>query len=292
MLFFISGITGNVGGHAARALLKQGHTVRALVRDPAKAADWAKQGVELRQGTFTDVDAIASAMEGVAGAFLLIPPQHGGDPNWTDAKAICAAYQAALKKYAPPRAVVLSSIGSEQTSKLGLITATHLLERALAEVPFPVAFIRAGSFLENYEYTVGLAEATGAFDTFFTPTSKPVPMIATTDIGSEVAKRLAGPAWSGAKVIELGTPYSPDQIATFLGEVIGKPVVARSIPRAAWLTVLEKMGMGGGGAQDFEQMEESFNSGWIAFGRPNTEPVAGTLGPKEFLTRVKNADKN
>ena len=36
-MFLITGITGKVGGAAARHLLNKGKQVRALVRDPAKA---------------------------------------------------------------------------------------------------------------------------------------------------------------------------------------------------------------------------------------------------------------
>lgn len=286
MLFFISGITGQVGGAAARALLKEGHELRALVRDPAKAASWAEQGVTLIEGGFTDSDAIASVLQGVDGAFLMIPPQHAPDANWTEAKAICASYQAALKKHAPGRVVVLSSIGSEQPKGLGFITATHLLEQALSDLPFPTAFIRAGSFLENYAYTLGAANASGFFDTFFTPTSKRVPMIASADIGNEVARRLTAPAWTGKAVIELGTPASPDDIAAVLTEVLGKEVKARSIPREAWTAVLEKMGFGAAGIAGFSEMEDGFNSNWIAFGRPGTEAVAATITPREFLTQA------
>ena len=37
----ITGITGNVGGEVARALLNAGHAVRAVIRDPGKGAMWA-----------------------------------------------------------------------------------------------------------------------------------------------------------------------------------------------------------------------------------------------------------
>jgi NAD(P)H dehydrogenase (quinone) len=50
----------------------------------------------------------------------------------------------------PPRLVVLSSVGSQQSGGLGTITSTHLLEEALGDLPFPTAIVRAGSFLENY----------------------------------------------------------------------------------------------------------------------------------------------
>ncbi len=43
-MYLVMGITGKVGGATARHLLKQGKQVRALVRNPEKAAKWADQG--------------------------------------------------------------------------------------------------------------------------------------------------------------------------------------------------------------------------------------------------------
>ncbi len=61
-MFFIAGITGQIGGAAATALLAEGKQVRALVRDRNKASEWADRGVELRVGDLTDADALAAAL--------------------------------------------------------------------------------------------------------------------------------------------------------------------------------------------------------------------------------------
>jgi NAD(P)H dehydrogenase (quinone) len=47
------------------------------------------------------------------------------------------------------RAVSLSSIGAQQKSGIGLITALHLLEESFSTLPVPDAFLRAGWFMEN-----------------------------------------------------------------------------------------------------------------------------------------------
>jgi uncharacterized protein YbjT (DUF2867 family) len=48
------GITGKVSGATAEPLLAHGKEVRALVRNREKAANWAKQGVELVDGDWND----------------------------------------------------------------------------------------------------------------------------------------------------------------------------------------------------------------------------------------------
>jgi NAD(P)H dehydrogenase (quinone) len=46
-MYAVMGITGNVGGAVACTLLAMGEKVRGIVRNPEKAAEWQKQGVEL-----------------------------------------------------------------------------------------------------------------------------------------------------------------------------------------------------------------------------------------------------
>ena len=43
-------------------------------------------------------------------------------------------------------------------------------------------------------------------------------MVATNDIGAEVANLLTGPAWPGHRVIELGSMVSADEVAGQLAE--------------------------------------------------------------------------
>jgi nucleoside-diphosphate-sugar epimerase len=61
----VTGATGFTGGHLARALASSGQAVRALVRDPARAADLTAAGVEVAAGDLRDAAAVAHAMTGV-----------------------------------------------------------------------------------------------------------------------------------------------------------------------------------------------------------------------------------
>jgi nitroreductase len=108
-MFFIAGITGHVGGAAARHLLAKDEQVRTLLRTPEKAKEFADQGVEIQQGDLNDADALAQALQGVEGAFLLMQPAMSPPPDFSDARASLASYTAALAKAPVPRLVALSS---------------------------------------------------------------------------------------------------------------------------------------------------------------------------------------
>jgi dihydroflavonol-4-reductase len=60
----VTGATGKVGGATARALLERGDEVRALVRDPARAAPLLPSGVEVARGDVTEPASVAAAAAG------------------------------------------------------------------------------------------------------------------------------------------------------------------------------------------------------------------------------------
>src|SRR5450830_233294 len=158
-MFLVTGITGKVGGATARHLLAQGKKVRALVRDRAKAASWMEQGVELVDGDWNDTAAIERALDGVDGAFVMLPAVWAPSPDFKEAKGVIANYVEALTQAAPPRVVVLSSMGANRTSGLGMITALSLLEQGFRDLISPIAFVRAGGFFENFLYGLQGAQA-------------------------------------------------------------------------------------------------------------------------------------
>jgi uncharacterized protein YbjT (DUF2867 family) len=287
-MFLVTGITGKVGGAAARHLLEMGKQVRALVRSKAKAAAWSTKGVELVEGEWEDPVAMTLALVGVEGAYLMMPPIQTPSPDFREAKAVVASYKEALAKSAPPKLVVLSSMGSEKTSGLGLITSTHLVEEGLGSEPYPTAFVRAGSFFENYLFGLQAAQG-GTLPIFYAPTERKLPMIATEDIGSEVAKLLTS-EWTGKRLIELGSPVSADDLAAALGSVLGRDVRAQAIPREAWADALQQMGLPKGGTWAYEEMIDGVNSGWIGFsGGDNTERVEGTTSVEEVFAAAHTA---
>ncbi len=150
----------------------------------------------------------------------------------------------------------------------------------------PVAFVRAGSFFENYAGSLAGAAATGVFYTFYGPADRAVPMIATEDIGKEVAALLTS-EWTGKRLIELGSPLSGQDVANAMAAALGKPVTAQVIPREAWAATLESFGLPRGSTWAYEEMIDGVNSGWIDFGSPGAERIAGTLTAAEFFRKLK-----
>nr|MDQ3936555.1 NAD(P)H-binding protein [Actinomycetota bacterium] len=64
MRALVTGATGKVGGAVARALLERGDEVRALVRDPGRAAGVLPPGAAAVRGDVTDPGSLAEAVRG------------------------------------------------------------------------------------------------------------------------------------------------------------------------------------------------------------------------------------
>ena len=114
-MFAIMGITGHVGSAAAKALLEQGKSVRAIVRDTEKAKTWADRGAEIAVADYGDAGALKSAFTNVEGVFVMIPPYFAPEKDFPEARAVVAALHQALAEAKPPKAVYLSSVGGHQT---------------------------------------------------------------------------------------------------------------------------------------------------------------------------------
>ncbi len=231
-------------------------------------------------------DSLVAAFTGVEGIFAMIPPNLTPEPGFPDSTARIAAIKKAVIAAKPPRAVFLSSIGSEKDSGLGLITTTHILEQQLGSTGVPSAFLRAGSFMENILYSIPAARATGQYFAFYQPLEHPYPLVATEDIGRIGAETLLQ-TWQGNRFIEISGPtyYSSNDVAVALGEALDRPITAVAVPRETWVETMAQHGMPADLSGAYIEMLDSFNSGWINFGVAGTEHVKGTT---DLLTAVKS----
>lgn len=262
-MYAVTGITGQVGAVVARTLLAAGKDVRAVVRDRAKGVQWAAQGCEIGVADMHDVAALERVFTGVEGVFVLLPPNFDPSPGYPESWQLIAALRTALEKAKPQRVVCLSTVGA-QAETPNLLSQLQMLERELAGLPMPVAFLRAAWFIENFAWDVDAARDTGIIPSFLQPLDRPVPMVATADVGRTAADMLQQ-QWQGARVVELEGPrrLSPNDIAAGFSRALGKPVQAQIVPRADWEGLFVAQGMQHPTPR--MRMLDGFNEGWIEF---------------------------
>ena len=80
-MYAITGITGKVGGVAARTLLSAGQRVRAVVRDADKGRFWSDLGCEVAIEEMEDAEALTRAFTHVTGVFILPPSNFDPEPG-------------------------------------------------------------------------------------------------------------------------------------------------------------------------------------------------------------------
>jgi UDP-glucose 4-epimerase len=92
MKILVTGATGKVGSRLAKRLVQRGDHVRALVRDPTRAADLREARIELVEGDLLEADSLAAAVRGV------------------DAVVHCAAF---FRGATPEQAHAVNDLGSQ-----------------------------------------------------------------------------------------------------------------------------------------------------------------------------------
>jgi uncharacterized protein YbjT (DUF2867 family) len=280
-MFAVTGITGNVGGQVARNLLAAKIPVRAVVREVGKGQEWAERGCAVVSADINDVAALTAAFKDAEAVFVMVPSNFDPSPDFREARAIAAALRSAIDAARPGRVVYLSTIGA-QAEKPNLLTQHGIIEQALGDVPVPIVFLRAGWFMENSSWDVAPAKDSGVIPSFLQPLGKPVPMVATADIG-RVAAELMQETWKGRRVVELEGPRrtTPNEIAAAFADLLGHPVRMEIVPRETWESLFLSQGMKNPTPRI--QMLDGFNEGWIEFEGGEKFSRKGKVALKEVI---------
>jgi len=126
---------------------------------------------------------------------------------------------------------------------------------------------------------------------FLQPLDKPVPMVATADIGREAAKLLQE-SWTGQRVVELEGPrrLTPDEVATVFAEVLGRRVSMDAVPRETWEQLFRSQGMKNPTPRI--RMLDGFNEGWIEFENGAVGSRKGEVALRSVLQTLVGREGN
>src|SRR5262249_21274180 len=145
----------------------------------------------------------------------------------------------------------------------GPIKGLHYFENALRATGTKLTSIRASYFAENLGQSLAPAKAQGVFPNFGDSPDYPMPMIATRDIGKQVALELTKPQPASDNLDFIGPMYSMRQAAEKLGKALGKTLNIVNIPQAGWVPALVQAGMSQQLAEIMAEMYTGFGTGKI-----------------------------
>ena len=288
-MYAITGVTGKVGGALARSLLAEGLPVRAVLRDAAKAAAWRRRGCDVALAEMDDAASLASAFRDAAGVFILPPSEFDPEPGFPEAMRVIAAVTAALAEARPGKVVCLSTIGADAPHE-NLLTQRTLMEQALDGIGLPVTFLRPGWFLENALWDIPSAHDEGVLRSFLQPADRPLPMVATQDVG-RLAAVLLQETWIGTRVVELEGPVrvSPNDLAHAFATVLERPVKVESVPRESWEQIFRSQGTQH--PLPRIRMLDGFNEGWIEFSDQGRSAIKGTTTLDSVIANLVAASR-
>lgn len=285
MTILVTGSTGNVGRQVVQQLVQRGASVRALVRDPAKANFPA--GVDVAQGDMLDVDSLRRAYDGVSTLFLLnaVTPD-----EYTQALiALNVAREAGIE-----RIVYLSVIHSDRYLNVPHFSGKFGVERMIEQMGLHATILRPAYFIDN-DLTIK-AVVTG-YGIYPMPVgSKGLAMVDTRDIAEVAAIELLRREQAAAPLpLERINLVGPDTltgagIAAIWTEALGRPIAYPGDDTAGFEKNLRQF-MPSWMAYDMRLMSERFLTEGMVPDAGDVERLTAMLGRplhsyREFAAKV------
>lgn len=227
-VILISGATGSQGGAVARHLAGKGFKLRAMTRKPDSdaAKGLKKLGVEIVTGDLDDEASLATALEGVWGAFAVQNTWEAGvEKEEEQGKRFAKAAKAAGVEH-----YVYTSVGSaHRATGIPHFDNKFRVEEEVRKLGFPSFVIfRPVFFMENLLspwFLQGDKIAAG-----MAPTTK-LQMICVEDIGRVEAQGFLRAAELKGQAIDLaGDSLSLSEATDILGKALGRKLEFQSIP--------------------------------------------------------------
>ncbi len=219
----VCGATGNQGGAVLDALLRRGRLkVRALVRDPRRAAPLVVRGVELVTGDLRDTDSLVRAFAGAAGVFGMTQPWSS---DYRKADIAAELIQGRSLVEASSRAgvrLVLSTVFVPDLKPMGIphVDSKIEIEKTAQRLGNRLIVVAPGSFLDNIGqpwFPVRKGKIRG-----FVDVDARVPLVACRDIGEAAAVLLENfDTYAGRRFSLVDGFYSGREICENLSRLRG-----------------------------------------------------------------------
>jgi uncharacterized protein YbjT (DUF2867 family) len=138
--------------------------------------------------------------------------------------------------------------------------------------------------MENAAWDLASARE-GKIPSYLQPLDRPIPMIATDDVG-RTAAALLQERWEGQRVVELEAAQrvSPDALANAFAKALEQAVRAEAVPRDQWESLFRAQGMKNPTPR--MQMIDGFNSGWIDFPNRGANARKGSISIDQAIASI------
>ena len=230
-IFLVVGATGQQGGAVVRNLLRQGQTVRALVRNAEEASpktDYLKkQGVELATGDLSDHASLKKALSGVDGIFAMTTPFEAGE----EAEVHQGMTLVESVKAANIPHLVYSSVGSaHRNTGIPHFETKWKVEQYIRQLKLPHTIIRPAWFMDNFGTWFRDGVAKGVLSLPIRPNVK-LQMVAVKDIGEfGAAALIRSKEFMGHSIELAGDELTMHDVAQHLSRSTERTITFEQLP--------------------------------------------------------------
>ena len=242
-MYAITGASGQLGRLVVDALLRTtpADEIVALVRQPAKAADLAARGVEVRAADYDQPDTFANALAGIDKVLLISSSEIGRRVPQHRAVIEAAARNGV-------RMVAYTSVLHADTSPLGLAEEHRQTEDALRASGLSHVLLRNGWYTENHLAGLAAARAHGVL--MGAAGEGRIAAAARADYAEAAAVALTRDG-EESRTYELAgdSPWTLAELAREISRQTGQSVAYRDLPKADYEAALIGAGLPSGLAE-------------------------------------------
>lgn len=219
-MILVTGATGQLGRAVVRDLLRHvpADRVAASVRDPAKAADLASLGVEVRRGDYADPDSLRAAFAGAEQVLMISADKLGDEAIALHRAAIRAAGEAGARR------ILYTSHAGARVGLPFLPADQHARTEAdLAASGLAWTALRHGFYAESCLQMIGDGLSSGDLRV---PEDGPVAWTARADLAAADAAILAGEGtWDGATApLTAAAAVTMAEVAVTASDAFGRAI--------------------------------------------------------------------
>ena len=229
MKITLTGSLGHISKPLAKELLQRGHTVTVISSKAERQREIEALGAKAVIGTMEDADFLTKAFMGADIVYVMETLGEGFFFNqkldyMTAITTIGNNYKQAIKQSGVKNVIHLSSIGAHTDKGNGMLAFHYRVENILKQLPEDVSIktMRPVGFYYNMFAFMPTLKNQGTIVSNYGGDEKE-PWVAPSDIASVIAEEMEKP-FNGRTIRYIASDeVSPNQVASILGEAIGKP---------------------------------------------------------------------
>jgi uncharacterized protein YbjT (DUF2867 family) len=285
MKFVVTGAAGHVSKPLTELLLKKGHDVTVVGRNPKNLEGLVKLGAKTAIGDMGDVPFLTETFKEADGVYLMLPPMWDSDDQKKQSIRYAENFSSAICANAVKNAVFLSSYGAHRLNDAGAISGLGLAEVVLNKLDgVNVLSLRAGYFYSNLLLSLGLVKAAGHMGNMFAIPDGTFTVVDPDDIARVAAEALDKLNFKGhSHVYVISDLTDTDEIASLIGKEIGIPDLKWvKFPAKDFKKVLLNYGFADGAANDYVEMFATLDTGLLFEDIQKTKPKIEGTSIEEF----------